>query len=304
MLIPVKVKIRKVKRRTMLYLKNSIGMQIGLMFQKKGFQAALLINLAYAVLTYLYYAVTSVGKEISTIVSSHAAFMLLDTAPFYSVYILLMPFLVVLPFAMSFVTDRSNACLPALQVRSGVITYYVSKAVACFVGGVVAFGIPCIINIIFNQLTFPQNGVTFLGNLYDANYVAGITGTRVMIPTNWAGIWFAKVFVSNPELYNMIITGIFSVAMGIFGVFVYAVSFLCKRNKIVLFLPLYAVLVVLNTFDLFAEKVYPYTRLVIVDYITGNNMYGKNPMFLYTFFVCMGIVIVALLVKQSKKDQM
>lgn len=288
----------------MIYLKNSINMQIGLMFQKKGFQTALLINLVYATLTYLYHVVTSVGREISTIVSSHAAFMLLDTAPFYSVYILLMPFLVVLPFAMSFITDRSNACLPALQVRSGVKNYYVSKAVACFVGGVVAFGVPCIINIILNQLTFPQNGVTFLGNLYDDNYVAGITGIRVMIPSKWSGIWFAKVFVSNPELYNIIITGIFSVAMGIFGVFIYTFSFLCKRNKIVLFLPLYAILVVLNTLDLFSENIYPYTRLVIVDYITGNNMYGKDPMFLYTFFVCIVIVIVALLTKQSNKDQM
>lgn len=300
----MKVKIRKDKRKAMLYLKNSIKMQIELMFQKKGFQAALLINLVYAALTYLYHVVTSVEKEISTIVSSHAAFMLLDTAPFYSAYILLMPFLVVLPFAMSFITDRSNACLPALQVRSGVKSYYVSKAVACFVGGVVAFGIPCIINIILNRLTFPQNGVTFLGNLFDANYVAGITGVRVMIPTKWSGIWFAKVFVTNPELYNIIIVGIFSVAMGIFGVFVYTVSFLCKRNKFFLFLPLYAILVVLNTLDLFAEKVNPYTCLVIVDYITGNNMYGKDPMFLYTFFVCMGIVIVALLTKQSNKDQM
>lgn len=287
----------------MYYLKNSIGMQLKLMCCKKGFQLSFLINMVVALLIYLYHVFSAWGQDVSKIVSPSAAFMLLDTNSLFEAYITLVPFIVVLPFAMSFVTDRSNMVLPALQTRGSVKTYYIAKAIACFAGGMIVFLIPCAMNIILNNLTFPQSGVTFVGDLYDWNYNAHLMGINVAKTTKWVGIWFPRIYINHPEVYNIIIAMFFSVSMGIFSVFSYAVSFYLTKHKILLFVPLYVVVVLFNTLDMILVDIYPYTCTKIMMYITGNTMYGKNPMFLYTFFVCMGLVTVVLLSKQIGKDQ-
>lgn len=287
----------------MSYFKNSIRMQLKLMCNKKGFQLAFALNLCFALGTYLFNVFVACGKDVSTIISPSAAFMLLDTNEFFNMYITLVLFLVVLPFAMSYVTDKSNIVLPALQIRSGVRIYYTSKAIACFVGGVAAFLIPAMINLFLNEITFPESGITFVGDLYGWNYDADIVGTNVMIPTKWTGIWFLKIFMKAPALYNIMVALIFSLAMGIFSVFIYSVSFYLTKHKILLFLPLYVVVSVCNTFELLLENKYPFTCYKILYYITGNTMYGKNPMFMYTFFAVMGIVTVVLIEKQIQKDQ-
>ncbi len=287
----------------MFHLKKSINMQINLMCNKKGFQLAFALNLCFALGAYLWNVFTAWGDDVSTIVSPSAAFLLLEDNVLFDIYITIVPFIVVFPFAMSYVTDKSNMVLPALQVRGGVKTYYITKAVACFLGGVFAFLVPLLLNIFLNEITFPESGVTFIGDLYDWNYDGGVAGTDIMMPTKWVGIWFPKLFMKFPELYNILIAFIFSVAMGVFSVFVYSVSFYLTKHKILLFVPLYVIIAMCNTFELLLGNRYPFTCYKILYYITGNTMYGKNPMFMYTFFVVMGIVTVALIGRQIQKDQ-
>lgn len=283
---------------------KSIVMQLVLMVNKKEFYFGFLINLGYVLLTYLYCAVRVWGRELSTIPAPHAVFALQEFAPFYDIYINIVPFLVVFPFAMSFINDSNNRILPVLQVRSGVKGYYISKAIACFVGGFLAFFVPLIINILLNNITFPQSGRTFIGDLYDMNYSARITGSNIIVDTAWSGIWFPRLFINHPEGYNLLFATFFSAAMGIFSVFVYSVSFILKRQKILLMLPLYVVIVTLNTLHMFMEGKGTNMCYKIMPYITVNTDYGKNPMYIYFFFLLMIIFSIFMISRQIAKDQL
>ena len=82
---------------------NAISMQMRLMINKKEFQITYIINAGYVLLTYLYYVIYYWGDDVSTVSSSSAVFSLLSKSVFFDLYISIVPFLVVLPFAMSFV---------------------------------------------------------------------------------------------------------------------------------------------------------------------------------------------------------
>lgn len=283
--------------------RNTIRMQMKLMCNKKAFQLAFAINLAYALLTYLYYVWIQLGHDISTITSPSVVFPLQSATEFFDMYINIVPFIVVIAFSMSYITDKSNAILPALQTRCGSQKYYFSKGIVCFCGGFLVFFIPFMLSILFNHLTFPQSGITFLGDLYDRNYDPGIVGSNVLKPTKWLGICFPKLFIFNQELYNILYLLIFSLAMGLFSVFTYSLSFIIKKNKIILLLPVYLIIISFNTLDQFMQSNVPYICYKVLLYITVNNMYGKNPFFIVMFFLILATIAAILIVKQSWADQ-
>ncbi len=283
---------------------NAISMQMRLMINKKEFQITYIINAGYVLLTYLYYVIYYWGDDVSTVSSSSAVFSLLSKSVFFDLYISIVPFLVVLPFAMSFVDDKKNNILPGLQVRSGVKAYYISKAVACFLGGFFSFFIPMMIGMLLNVLTFPGSGITFLGDYFDMNFDAAVTGADVLIRTRWAGLWFPRLFISSPDGYNILFCTFFSIAMGISSTFLYIVSFFIKRQKLLLMLPFFLIVSVLNIMDEFNMEHPPYVCFKVMQYITVNAMYGKDPLYIYFFLLLMILVSVFGINRQIQRDQL
>lgn len=283
---------------------RAVGAQFRLMVNRKEFHLAYAVNLGYVLLTYLYYVICYWGQDVSRIPSPSAVCALLTDSRFFGVYVSIVPFLAVFPFAMSFFDDRKNAVLPVLQVRSGVRVYYVSKAVTCFLGGFLAFFIPLMIGMFLNNMTFPESGITFLGDLFDMNYDARVTGANVVVATKWAGLWFPRLFLEAPELFNLLYCLLFSVTMGIFGMFLYVVSFWIKRQKLLLLLPLFLILSALNIMDGYTTDHPPYLCLKIMQYVTPNAMYGKNPLYLYVFLLVMVLFSLYGIRRQIQKDQL
>jgi len=282
--------------------RNTIRMQMKLMCNKKAFQLTFSINLAYVLVTYLYYVWIQLGNDISTITSPSVVFPLQSATEFFDIYINIVPFIVVIPFSMSYITDKFNTILPALQTRCGSQKYYFSKGIVCFLGGFLVFFIPFMLSILLNHLTFPQSGTTFLGDLYDTNFDAGIVGSNVLKSTRWLGIHFPKLFVYNQELYNVLYLFLFSLAMGLFSVFAYSLSFIIKKHKIILLLPVYLIIISFNTLDQFMQSNVPYICYKVLLYITVNDMYGKNPFFIVMFFLVLTTTAAILIVKQSWAD--
>jgi len=279
-------------------------MQMRLMVNKKGFRLAYFLNLGYILLTYGYYVWAYWGSDLSVIPSPDAVFPLQSTSVFFDIYINLVPFVVVLPFALSYADDAKNMLLPVLQVRSGIRTYYVSKGIACFAGGFAVFFLPLMFSILLNNFTFPDSGITFIGDLYDLNYDARITGANVLAQTRWGGLWFPKLFIYSPGMYNFLFCFLFSAAMGIFCTFVYVVSFVMKRQKLLLLLPLYLLISCLNIMDVILFRHTPYQCYKVLLYLTVNTMHGKNPMYIYLFFLAMTACIFGGIHWQIKRDQL
>ncbi len=283
---------------------NTIRMQIRLMMNNRGFQLVYFINMGYVMLTYIYYVMRYWGNDLSTIPSPSAVFALQTSSRFFDIYINIVPFLAAMPFAMSFVDDHKNKLLPILQVRSGVKVYYVSKGIACFAGGFFCSFFPMVLSILLNNITFPNSGITFIGDFYDMNFDARITGANILIDTRWGGIWFPRLFINDPEIYNFLFSVLFSVSMGIFSTFIYVLSFTIKRQKLLLLLPLFLIISCLNIVDQFSLGHAPYLCFKVLLYITVNTMYGKNPMYIYIFFLAILSFIFLGMHRQIGKDQL
>jgi hypothetical protein len=187
--------------------------QLWLMCCKVGFQIVFSLNLLYVSATALFYAISQRGQDISTILSPDSVFPLQNATVFFELFMAILPFLIVLVFAFSFLTDQELFMLPAFQSRSGVWNYYLSKAFACFAGVFFVFFFPLFLGMILNLLIFPQSGHTFFGDFFDRNYSSLISGDTVTLPVFNAGMLFPALYLSHPQLYQLLFAFFFSAGM-------------------------------------------------------------------------------------------
>lgn len=284
-------------------LRHTLSMQIRLMLRQRAFAFCFGINMLYILATFVYYALTQRGQDVSTILSPGAAFALNSNAVFYPVFINAVPFITVLPFAMSFMTDRLNDIAPIIQSRAGIKNYYVSKALVCFIGGSAVFFIPLAINLLLNLLVFPQSGITAFGDMLDRNYSATITGSNVIIEAIRKGILFPRLYLYSADLYNLLFAFIFSLSMGVLSVFSFVMSFILKRHRILLFIPVYLIIIILNTIDSLLQKNTPFVCYKVMEYLSVNASFGKSGLFIFMFFAAIGIFSILMMVRQIKNDQ-
>jgi hypothetical protein len=176
----------------------------------------------------------------------------------------------------------------------------------CFIGGFILFFIPFLTSIILNQITFPLQGSTLWGALYDWNYSNDITGKNVIVNAAGYGLPFLKLYLYNPLLYNLLYTFIFSFFIAILSVFAYAVSFLVKQYKIFLLIPVYVIIYGFNalTYMLDTDGSTKFYRFFVFDYITVDTGYGKSPFFFIPLSLALIVSSVFLIIKQAMADQL
>lgn len=284
-----------------------IRMQFRLMINKKEFQLVYLINLVYVFLVYLKHISAYWGDEVSTILSPGSTSAIVwhyNISRIYHIYIILLPFLLVLPFAMSFIDDNKNLILFALQIRSGVKVYYIAKGIVCFIGGFLAFFVPLFMNFILNHVTFPDSGLTFMGDLYDINFDSLVTGAGLTIEARGPKTWFLPLFLASQEGYTLLFCILFSIEMGIFSTFVYVVSFVLKRSKLTLLLPFYLITACFEKLELIYRGREPYLCYSILSYFMLDGWYGKDPLFIGIVILAVLFIIVLGIHWQIRRDQL
>lgn len=294
---------RKKGRTIILITKRTVLMQMRLMFRQKTFALGFGINLLYVLVTFLYYALVHKGQDVSTILSPNAVFALNSNTVFFDTFINIVPFITILPFSMSYMRDKINETLPVIQSRAGIKNYYISKVFVCFIGGFVIFFIPLIINMSLNQLIFPQSGITSFGDMFDPNYNSAIMGNNILIETIQSGILLPRLYLYSADLYNLFFVFIFSISMGVFSVFNLAISFILKRNRMLLFIPIYVIVVFFNTLDFILSKNRPFVSYKVMMYLSVNSHFGKSQIFIWAFFISLIIFSAVMINIQIRKDQ-
>ncbi|GHU43440.1 hypothetical protein FACS1894111_09040 [Clostridia bacterium] len=286
--------------------RQALKMQFSLMIQKKSFQAVFGIVLFYVIATYLFYCFRYWGGEPSNFLSADAVFAGNNTTVFAFYLDLLFPFLIVLPFAFSFLTDKSVHILPVLQSKMSNKMYYLSKAIVCFMGGFLLFVIPFLISIFLNHITFPIQGTTVWGDLYSWNFANDITGNNVMISVVGKGLPFLGLYLYSPLLYNVLYVFFFAFFSGILSVFAFATSFFIKKYKIFVFVPIYLIIFGLNilTFMLDTDGATKFYNFFAFQYITVNTEYGKTPVFIVTLTLAFVIASVFIILHKASADQL
>ena len=85
-----------------------ISMQLHVIFRKKGFQSTILILTLYTLLLTIREAYKQQGQHVTSLVHQATLTGLSYYSPYHGYFLMLFPFLVVLPAGFSFLVDRNT----------------------------------------------------------------------------------------------------------------------------------------------------------------------------------------------------
>ncbi len=283
----------------------AIKMQILLMINKFSFKLAFTIIMLYNIVSYLSDSVKYIGSDIINIYSASFIFSGNDYAPYWNIFEALFPFLVVFPFAFSYLDDLYSGIIAYQLSRFDVFKYYTSKLIAGFIGGFFIILIPFFVNIILCYLTFRENYHTPWGPYNLVSYFEELSGSNVYINTDFVGQPLLRVYLFSPFLNNALYILILSFFSGVLSMFSVACSFFLTKHKMILFLPVYTVFLLGTIIDLVfranMDKV-PYINFRWMTYSSFNSSAGRYYL-VFTVLVMILILFCASAVwRSTRKD--
>ena len=214
-------------------------------------------------------------------------------------------FILILPFSFSYLTDVKSGISPVIHTRTGIKSYYYTKLASCFIGSFIVFFIPLIISIIINGVLFPLEGTLHDSVKFLYGHTAGITGDNVAIKAAGAGVPFKWLYIHHPQWYNVLYSCIFSSFAGILGAFVYSLSFLIKKFRILLMLPLFILVFIQQRIGILIRKYSDvYVNVDMSDYVMTNSFHGKSAALFVIFIMTIVICTVILVHKKARSDQL
>lgn len=287
---------------------SSTKIQWKVMLKRKEFVFALLAMTGYACAAFLYVLVKYWGTDVSIMKDANQSVCYSQMNGLWGIFSILYPFLVVLPFSTSYIDDYKNKLLVIYFSKSSRRVYYLSKILTAFIGTALVIAIPCALNLILCNIFLPHNYNTWLGEYQLENFYRTVMGTNHLYETAYQGIPLVRLFLRSPLLYNFIYLLIFSLFSGLLGAFVLSLSFWLRKRKIVLFLPLFIIIHVLDTINIKwlymainGEKSYVDTALL--DYVVPSfSGGGMSPVFLGTVIIILFGFIMISVVHVTRED--
>lgn len=218
---------------------RTLRARLALMIKQNGFIASMTLMLVFSAASFVYNAAGFRGSDISAIVDGYHLLATVPESHYRGFFEMLFPFLAIMPFCFSYMTDRDRNNICAYAVRGGRTNYYLSSAATAFAGSFIIIFVPLLIDLLLNVTIFPLNSML--------DHTNSPTFSIAHINEVWTHYIGASLFVSHPFLHCLLWVLIPSLFSGIVGVFVYSLSFFVKRFKILLFLPFYGIHYVLST---------------------------------------------------------
>lgn len=301
----------------------SIKTQIRITFKKRDFRFALFLLFVYAGYVFIAAVVKNWGSEVSTMLDANEYICYSPSNSDYSIFHFLFPFLIVIPSATSYIDDYKNQLLSVYVTRSSRVCYYISKLVSCFVGTALAVAIPFFCNLILTNLFFPHNHNTLLGGYQGGNFYRNLLGLNTMYFTEYPKVPFLTVFLKSPFLYHLLYLVILSSFAGLMAAFVLSLSFVWRKRKLFLFIPVYVIIQVLTNMDsVFLDRagdygfsfwdfetrkhilpenlewkdLYKYVDINIMDYVFPEFYGALSPYFFVGFLLIVAVIITGVTV--------
>lgn len=286
---------------------NSILTQLKIMVKRKEFICAAFFLLAYSCISFIYCLSECTGADIAMIKDANQMVCYSQMNRLWTFFSFIYPFLIVLPFATSYVEEYKNRLLPVYICRSSRVNYYISKVLACFIGTSILFFIVFGINLLLCNMIMPHNNNTWLGEYQMGNYYRQLLGTNILYSTEHSQMLWMKVFLASPFLYNLLYLLIFSSFSGILASFTISLSFVFRNKKITLFIPLFLLFQISGIYDTYKFNVAldhgtNYRNLKILDYITPSLMHGQDIKTIVIFLAVIVFAIICCTVYGIKQD--
>ena len=286
---------------------SSIKTQINIMRKGKEYKAAFVITFMYACLAFVFELREFAGKDFSLIKDANQVVFFSGVNSWWMPFCMLWPFLVVLPFSASYVDDCRNQLLPVYLSRVSRRDYYISKLVAAFAGTAFIIFVAFLTNLLLCNCFFPHNGNTWIGEYQMPNYYRGLLGTNIDYRTPYPSIPFLRMYLFSPFLYNLIYSLFFSLFSGLVGSFIMSLSFLIKKNKIILFAPVFIMIHLLRVFDALAfskaiESGESYINMNILEYFSPLFSCGIAPFLVPAIMALLVAAMTCLTMYAIKQD--
>lgn len=255
---------------------RSIKMQFRIMINSISFKVGFSIVMLYVLASYISTLALNMQTDIAFMYSAHAMFCGVELSALRNIFEAVFPFIVVIPFSFSYLTDLSVKIHPYLIGRMGRRNYFAGKIVTTFIGSFIIIFIPFFINLILCNITFPWNNNHIFGDYNALNYAETLLGTNITINTVQSGLPFLKLYLYSPMAYNILYLCILSAFSGLLGVFSGLFSFYITKFKILLFVPVYLVFYLGNFLNVLAHKFDTFIDFKLIDYMYVNPFFGKS----------------------------
>lgn len=236
---------------------KSIRAQFQICIKKYGFKymflgMMVLVFIRYFLNLYMYY-----GWDVSSLYHPMKTLTLADNSGILKTYFFqCYPFLVILPAAFSYFSDKKTGEINFLQARLGKRSYYTGKTIAVFLTTFFVFSVPFLIEALLNRLVYPAGAIgdptNF--NMYEVSYLESVSN-----------YFLPELYGFSVGLYAVVFILMFGLFSGILSMFCLAISMLRIKYKILLFIPVFVFLDVLAMF--------------------GEHILGDNTSYNYFFFL-------------------
>lgn len=217
--------------------------QLSRMVRSREYRVALLLSSLCVCAAFLYEANAASALDRSQILSASEVACGYGLSYGWGLFSALWPFLVVLPFATSFISDRKEQCIAPAVTRSSYPAYFRGKLLASAIGSATVVLLPMLLNLALCYLVFPVNHNLILSGYEDHMYPIILLGQNKMYRSVSDGYPFLRLYLFSPLLHQLLYLFLLGGFSGLCGAAVAALSFRLPRWKLTLFLPLYAVLV-------------------------------------------------------------
>lgn len=272
--------------------------QFNIMVRRKGFLFSFSFSLFFVLAVYLLDVMDMLGNDKFLCANSQAHYLFSIWSNWEGYFILVFPFLVLFPFSFSYITDNHVKITQLLTTRMPFHTYYITKAVCCFLGAFLIIFIPVCIGISLNAVTF-TDGIYELGGAvpYSASLEQALTGC-LNTGENQHTFPMLGLFVSHPVIYEYVWTFFVAISAGVVSVFSFSCSYFIKRLQVLLLLPFYILVTVLESLS---GVVTENLELNFYRYIEINYFSNRNYGIYFLFLIILTVVAVFLCYKQIKR---
>ena len=201
---------------------------------KKSFWISFYIMLFFSVVGYLNVVRQGMQVDVYNMKRASDLFALHSYSEIIQYFILLFPLIISFPMAFSGFDEEQGKSATWGIVRSNRWLYFGSKCFVSFLAGAILILVPFGLNLLWNAITFMDNGNSWDGLIYSQLYFSDNE------------IDFENLYKLHPYGYRLYYLLHLSGFAGICSMFAYAVSNYIKKYKIFVVLPVYVVFFVSN----------------------------------------------------------
>ncbi len=268
-----------------IWCKMFLKSQFKLLFKNKEFILTLAGMFLLSVYVFISFCVSLYGADNVFVLSADKTFILRSESNQLSAVLpFLIPLVIVIPFADSYMVDKQNYILPSIMSQTTGKNYFFSKMfVVALSAGAVIF-IPFVINMLLCLLAFP---------LESSNYsLYSLSGDQSIYYTYYMNdILFAEMFVKNPYLYNFIFLCFLTLFCMLCACLIYTISYFMKSNRILLL----TLAFIVNNFIIIFSNTVSSIELSPFAYLIPLNNVKYKPMGFLAFLFAVIILFIILL---------